>query len=364
MTASRTVAPRRFIAHRGVHLNSTIAGENSLEAVRLARRAGFACVETDVRLTSDGVAVALHDDTLNRTATRASGHDLATPVPVAEVPFTQLRSDYRLRARASGDRMRIPTLEEYLAECASTELVPFIEIKPVEQAPDFCTQVLGIADDVIGRGRYVVTSNGAVNRAIRKRGIHDVPVMDILHQAPDLADVVTLGDVTVAISATRHDRAEHEARVAEVRALGLATESHADDFTSFTVVSDHRVDLVSTDVLAPDLRSDAQVLRRASGREDFRHDGRRSASGWHLRPGEHIALDSPPSRIGFGGAFLDIEFTGEAEVRLGPQLFRIHAVEPKHIRHQLLLAAQPADFSLIATAPCHIDRIEIAVAVY
>ncbi|GMA89878.1 glycerophosphodiester phosphodiesterase [Homoserinibacter gongjuensis] len=64
---------RRFIAHRGVHLGFTIAGENSLEAVALARRAGFACIETDVRLSSDGELVVMHDETLNRTAALADG---------------------------------------------------------------------------------------------------------------------------------------------------------------------------------------------------------------------------------------------------------------------------------------------------
>ncbi|MGM7679107.1 glycerophosphodiester phosphodiesterase family protein [Microbacterium sp. A94] len=130
---------RRFIAHRGVHLGSTIAGENSLEAVRLARRAGFACIETDVRLTSDGVAVVLHDESLNRTMTTKSGHDLDALVLISEVPFARLRSDYRLRARKHEDRMRIPTLEEYLAECASARLLPFIEAKPVEHASALCT---------------------------------------------------------------------------------------------------------------------------------------------------------------------------------------------------------------------------------
>ncbi|MGL3148924.1 glycerophosphodiester phosphodiesterase [Microbacterium sp. A82] len=157
---------RRFIAHRGVHLGSTIAGENSLEAVRLARRAGFACIETDVRLTSDGVAVVLHDESLNRTMTTKSGHDLDALVLISEVPFARLRSDYRLRARKHEDRMRIPTLEEYLAECASARLLPFIEAKPVEHASEFCTQVLEIADAVIGRGDYVITSNGAGSTAL------------------------------------------------------------------------------------------------------------------------------------------------------------------------------------------------------
>src|SRR5687768_4743480 len=62
-----SVPGRFFIAHRGVHLKKTIAGENSLESIRLAKRAGFECIEMDVRLSSDGQAVVMHDETLNRT---------------------------------------------------------------------------------------------------------------------------------------------------------------------------------------------------------------------------------------------------------------------------------------------------------
>src|SRR5690606_20238175 len=96
---ARAAGARRFIAHPGVHLGGTIAGENSLEAVNLARRAGFACIETDVRLSADGELIIMHDETLNRTATDASGGELGAPALVSDVPFARLRADYRLKAR-------------------------------------------------------------------------------------------------------------------------------------------------------------------------------------------------------------------------------------------------------------------------
>ena len=84
--------PRRFIAHRGVNLHSTITGENSLEAIRYARRAGFASVETDVRLTADGQLVIMHDETLNRTCLKADGSALKADVAVAAVTLAELKS--------------------------------------------------------------------------------------------------------------------------------------------------------------------------------------------------------------------------------------------------------------------------------
>ncbi len=62
-----------IVAHRG---DSYHAPENTLEAARLAWKAGAHAWEIDVQLTRDGVPVVLHDETLTRTtdvATRFAG---------------------------------------------------------------------------------------------------------------------------------------------------------------------------------------------------------------------------------------------------------------------------------------------------
>ena len=356
--------PRRFIAHRGVHLSCTIAGENSLEAIRLARRAGFACVETDARLSADGELVVMHDETLNRTATDASGRDLSHPIRVAEVSLAQLRSDFRLRSRESRNRAVIPTLEEFLAECAETQLLPFIEIKLLDQAPSFYRRVLDVADSTIGRGEYVLTSNGDANRRIRAMGVHDVPLMDIRHQSPTFEDVAALGDVTVAISATRYERDVHAAHVAQARAAGLATESHADDFATFALASDHAVDLISTDALAPDLRADAHIALHARTPEAFEHGGRIIGDELRLDAGASVALSALAPQPAFGGLLLTLELAGEAAVRLGSQRFRVEQTRLRTVRHQVLLDASPAVFLLTALRPCRIRSLEVAVAEY
>ncbi len=58
-----------LIAHRGASYD---APENTFEAFDLALELGFDNFETDIQLTSDGVAVLVHDDTLDRT-TDATG---------------------------------------------------------------------------------------------------------------------------------------------------------------------------------------------------------------------------------------------------------------------------------------------------
>jgi glycerophosphoryl diester phosphodiesterase len=54
----------RIIAHRG---GGSLAPENTLAALRCGRGHGYRAVEIDVKLTSDGIAVLMHDATLERT---------------------------------------------------------------------------------------------------------------------------------------------------------------------------------------------------------------------------------------------------------------------------------------------------------
>ena len=53
-----------LIGHRGA---SAIAPENTIAAFQAAIVAGADGIESDVRLSSDGVPVIIHDDTLSRT---------------------------------------------------------------------------------------------------------------------------------------------------------------------------------------------------------------------------------------------------------------------------------------------------------
>ena len=54
----------RIVAHRG---GGKLAPENTLAAIRLGQSLGYAMHEFDVKLSRDGIAFLLHDDTLERT---------------------------------------------------------------------------------------------------------------------------------------------------------------------------------------------------------------------------------------------------------------------------------------------------------
>ncbi len=92
------------IAHRGA---SARAPENTLSAFRRALEDGADLLETDLRLTSDGALVCLHDATLERT-----GGD---PRPVASLTLSELRTVPVTRPFPGFPPEPVPTLEEALA---------------------------------------------------------------------------------------------------------------------------------------------------------------------------------------------------------------------------------------------------------
>lgn len=79
------------LAHRGFSLQGR---ENSMEAFAAAVDLGFRYVETDVHATRDGVAVAFHDATLDRTTDRTGA--------IAAMPWSYVRSARVVGGPATG----------------------------------------------------------------------------------------------------------------------------------------------------------------------------------------------------------------------------------------------------------------------
>ena len=96
----------RVVGHRGA---AAYAPENTLESFREARRRRVTWVETDVKLTLDGVPILMHDDSFVRT----TGVDrLVARTPRAELPAG------------------VPTFEEAIACWSELGLGCNVEIKP------------------------------------------------------------------------------------------------------------------------------------------------------------------------------------------------------------------------------------------
>ena len=110
----------RVIAHR---CGGALGPENTLAGLRLAARLGCRGVEFDTMLAADGVAVVIHDETLERTT---SGHGR-----VADTNSAQLaRLDAGGRHHPAFAAEPLPTLDQALSLCAELGLWANVEIKP------------------------------------------------------------------------------------------------------------------------------------------------------------------------------------------------------------------------------------------
>ena len=112
------------INHRGWYL----APENTLSAYRESYNNGFKYVECDVQFTSDGVAVLLHDDTIDRTSNGTGKISEMTYAEASQYDYSyddkDLVNDFSLYR---GEK--IPTFDEFIKLCKELGLHPYIEIK-------------------------------------------------------------------------------------------------------------------------------------------------------------------------------------------------------------------------------------------
>ena len=113
------------ISHRG---GSALYSENTLEAFDASLRFDIDGVECDIHLTSDGVPIVFHDDTLERCT---NGHGRTAECSLEQL--RQLRISDRFRP---GTSYLIPTLDETLSLLSNRNNAHlFLEIK-YKKSPD------------------------------------------------------------------------------------------------------------------------------------------------------------------------------------------------------------------------------------
>lgn len=153
-----TPLPKMF-AHRGCW--SKICPENSVPAVSRAARHGYMGIECDVKLTSDGKMVIMHDNTINRTCRNADDYSkIKEKIKVESLTFKELRENYVLESPNPEYRTPIPTLEEILKECKKYNLVPMLHSKYV--------QSYRLAQKIMGNNWVCFTNNVEGMKECRK----------------------------------------------------------------------------------------------------------------------------------------------------------------------------------------------------
>ncbi|WP_399889662.1 glycerophosphodiester phosphodiesterase [Streptomyces sp. BBFR51] len=132
------------VAHRGDPYRHR---ENTIDSLRSALDRGADAVETDVRLTRDGVPVLLHDETLKRLWQQ-------------DRPLRSLSAD-EVRGLTAG---RVPTLAEALAATEGSRLMLDLPGAPGERA---VRRVVDVVRECGARDRVYYTAGAAAMLAVR-----------------------------------------------------------------------------------------------------------------------------------------------------------------------------------------------------
>jgi glycerophosphoryl diester phosphodiesterase len=180
--------PPLVIAHRG---DSARRPENTRAAFTLAVEAGARLVELDVRLSSDGQVVVIHDATVDRT-TDGSGEVAAMSLAEIRALSAGVRFDEEFRQE------RVPTLEETLALLKGWARV-LIEIKSESLGGAARADLVKATATVVERSgtqsEVVFISFDAAALALSRQRLPSVPrgllvyrddASDAVHAAADL----------------------------------------------------------------------------------------------------------------------------------------------------------------------------------
>jgi glycerophosphoryl diester phosphodiesterase len=149
-TASKTPAdaPVLNIGHRGA---SGYAPEHTIPSYDLAIKLGADYIEQDLQMTKDGVLVAMHDETLDRTARGPKNNcsGLVIEKTLAQIKTCDVGSwfneAYPQYAKPEYVGLKIPTLEEIFQRYGKN-VNYYIETKNPEAAPGMEEELLRLMD--------------------------------------------------------------------------------------------------------------------------------------------------------------------------------------------------------------------------
>lgn len=130
----------KYIPHRGVR-DSEIP-ENTAYSVMFAALYGLKYSECDVRYTSDGIGVVMHDTTINRTMYNSDLSAISGDVTIAGSTYETL-SQYVYKSSNPIYRTRLQTIKEYIDACAQWDICPIIQGSMSDDDLSYCMRRLG-----------------------------------------------------------------------------------------------------------------------------------------------------------------------------------------------------------------------------
>jgi glycerophosphoryl diester phosphodiesterase len=165
--------PALIAGHRG---DRSAAPENTLPALQGALDGTMVYVETDIRLSADGVPVLIHDSTVDRTTDRSGA---VSKLTLAELQNLDAGSWY---AKAFAG-LRIPTLDSFLKLLAESDKKALLELKG-DWTEDALATVSALTESH-GLGRRVVLASFNVDTlAGLQKVVPDLPRLVIIRDLP------------------------------------------------------------------------------------------------------------------------------------------------------------------------------------
>lgn len=234
-----------FCAHRG---NNSDFPENSSEALRSVTRHRYA--EFDVNVTSDGVWMVMHDDTVDRMTNGTGRLDSLT---YAQVRALRIDSGANLSILEDWEKV-VPSLDEAIKYCKQAGTVPVIEIKQNTYTDTHLTTFMNMLrkHKILNGGCIVITFDKTILERLRNMS-NEIELSWVLNSVSqtELNECIRLRmGVDVAYNHTSVTKTMIEA----FHEVGLTFGVWTAPDTAFTDLKEKGVDIITTNSRSGDLR--------------------------------------------------------------------------------------------------------------
>ena len=183
-----------MIAHRGA---SGYAPEHTIEAYKLADEMGADYIEIDLRMTSDGVLVAMHDEKVDRTT---DGKGLVNTFTIEKLRKLDAGSwfnkKYEDKAKDRYVGARIPTVEEIFEEFGNS-VNYYIETRDIEDNLHMEDKLMNLLDKHnllqgdLKKGKVIIQSFSKKSLLKFDAKYPDLPLVQLL----DLSSTAQVYDI-------------------------------------------------------------------------------------------------------------------------------------------------------------------------
>lgn len=173
----------KTIGHRGFYSN---APENTTASFEAACIEGFWGIETDIRNTSDGELVCIHDATIDRT-TDGSGY--VNNLTYKEIQACNIDAGNNI-SKYPG--LKVPKFEEYLSICKQYGAIPVIEVKGIKDNNiKYYKKMISIIREYGMEESCICIGSQTCMNIVRSLS-HKIHVQVIVYQATNVTDDLLL----------------------------------------------------------------------------------------------------------------------------------------------------------------------------